>query len=43
MLANILGISNDGPRVFEMKFFPTIEGLIYDEAITMHTRRENFI
>ena len=42
MLANMLGISNDRPHVFEMKVISTIEGYIYGEALIMHTRRENF-
>jgi len=45
MLANILGISNDGSHVFEMKVIPTIEGYIYiyiyDEALIIHTGKEN--
>jgi hypothetical protein len=27
MLVDILGISNDGPKVFEIKIIPTITGL----------------
>lgn len=43
VLTNILGISNDGPHVFEMKVIPTIEGFIYDEAVIMHIERQNLI
>ncbi|KAG5223073.1 Retrovirus-related polyprotein from transposon [Salix suchowensis] len=33
VLADILGISNDGPQIFEIKIIPTIEGFIYDHAV----------
>ncbi|KAF9662218.1 hypothetical protein SADUNF_Sadunf18G0030400 [Salix dunnii] len=42
VLADILGISNDGPRVFEIKIIPTIEGFIYDYAVALHTRNTEF-
>jgi len=42
ILANILGISNDGPHVFEMKIIPTIKGFLYDKVEIMHTRGHNF-
>ena len=29
ILAKILGISNEGPRVFKVKVIPTIEGFTY--------------
>ena len=42
MLANILGIKNKGPHVFEMKIIPAIEGFVYDDAVIMHTNRHDF-
>ena len=42
VLADILGISNDGPRVFEIKIIPTIEGFIYDHAVALHTGNTEF-
>ncbi|KAF9663445.1 hypothetical protein SADUNF_Sadunf17G0050800 [Salix dunnii] len=41
-IADILGISNDGPRVFEIKIIPTIEGFIYDYAVALHTGNTEF-
>jgi hypothetical protein len=43
ILANILGISNDRPHVFEMNIIPTIKGFVYDEVVIMHTRRHDFV
>jgi hypothetical protein len=42
ILANILGISNDGPHVFEMKIIPTIEKFLYDKVEIMHTGGYDF-
>jgi hypothetical protein len=42
ILANILGISNDRPHVFEMKIIPTIEGFLYDKVEIMHTGGHDF-
>ena len=41
-LAEILGISNDGPRVFDIKIIPTIEGFSYDYAVALHTGNNGF-
>jgi len=42
MLANILGSSNEGPHVFEMRIIPTIEGFVYDNIMIIHTDRHDF-
>jgi len=31
-----LGISNEGPRVFEVKIIPTTVDFMYDEVIAQH-------
>lgn len=41
-LGEILGISNEGPRVFKVKVIRTIEGFVYDNAIVLHTGRYDF-
>lgn len=41
-LANILGISNKGPRVFEIKIIPIIDGFVYNEAIILHIGSHDF-
>ena len=41
-LADILGISNDGPRVFDIKVIPIIEGFSYDHAVALHTGNNGF-
>jgi Ni,Fe-hydrogenase I small subunit len=41
-LAKILGISNEGPIVFEVKVIPTINGFVYDEDVIMHTGMHDF-
>ena len=41
-LAKILAISNEGPRVFEVKVILTIDGFVYDEDVIMHTGKHDF-
>lgn len=41
-LGEILGISNEGPKVFKVKVIRTIEGFVYDNAIVLHTSRYDF-
>jgi hypothetical protein len=41
-LTDILGISNERPRVIEMKSIPIIDGFVYDKTISLHTNRHDF-
>jgi hypothetical protein len=41
-LSEILGISNEDPRVFKVKVIRIIEGFVYDDAIVLHTGRYDF-
>ena len=41
-LGNILEISKEGPKVFEVKIIPTIGDFGYDEAVIMYTSRPDF-
>lgn len=41
-LAKILGISNEGPIVFEVKVIPTINGFMYDEDVIIHIGKHDF-
>jgi hypothetical protein len=41
-LGNILGISKEGPKVFEVQIIPTIGDFEYDEAVIMYTSRPDF-
>jgi len=41
-LDNILGISNEGPRVFEVKIIPTTVDFMYDEVIAQHPSQLDF-
>jgi len=41
-LDNILGISNEEPRVFEVKIILTIVDFMYDEVIAQHTSQLDF-
>jgi hypothetical protein len=42
MLKSVLSISNERPRVFDMKIALTIEGFVYDDIVIMHTNRHDF-
>ena len=41
-LANILGISNEGPIVFKIKIIPIIDGFVYNEAIILYIGWHDF-
>jgi len=41
-LGNILGISKEGPKVFEVKIIPIIGDFGYDEAVIMYTSSSDF-
>jgi len=41
-LGNILRISKEGPKVFEVQIIPTIGDFEYDEAVIMYTSRPDF-
>ena len=43
MLANILGINNEGSKVFKIKIIPTIEGFGNDKVIILHVGRLDFV
>jgi hypothetical protein len=42
MLVDILRISNESPKVFEINIIPIIKGFIYDESVILHTCRNDF-
>ena len=42
-LGNILGISKEGPKVFEVQIIPTIGDFEYDEALIMYTSRPTLL
>jgi len=41
-MLDILGISNDGLKVFEMKIIPTNERFVYNEEVALNTGSYNF-